>query len=390
MTQLLPCQSVHTYAVFLIGIVSVLNGGGTPCASADDTLASDVVAWYTGKDFQRQLQLPGPISWSDQSLRQGLKGVAKSQRIAIWLDRRIDPDRVMNITTRGETLQATLQQIAERLGVGVGFVGDVVYIGPKPVATRLATIAAIKRQATAKLPSEARTQWQRQQPFRWEALTSPRELLEQLATEVKVGGPIEVVQSDRLPHDLWATGDYPPLPPTDRLTLLLAGFDLSFDLARDGTKIRLASMPKSVSISQTFSPDNALRAEQQIGRAFPNVKMERRGNRLTATGRFEDLELIGRVLRGEKVTPLVIDGAKTRFDLKVDNAKVGAIIDTLKKQRNLTVKLDPAVSDKLETLVTFSVQQATLTELLEAALKPVGIAFRLDGTTLELLPEKPQ
>jgi hypothetical protein len=149
-------------------------------------------------------------------------------------------------------------------------------------------------------------------------------------------------------------------------------------------------MPEAVSISRTFSPDNALRAEQRIAREFPNVKMERRGNRLTATGRFEDLELIGRVLRGEKVTALVVDGAKTRFDLKVDNAVVGAIIGTLKKQRNLIVKLDPAVSDKLDTLVTFSVQQVTLTELLEAALKPVGITFRLNGNTLELLPAKPQ
>ena len=390
MTRLLPCQSVHAYAVYVIGIVCALTGVGTPRGSADDTLAGDVVVWRAGKDFQRQLQLPGPISWSEQSLRQGLKSVSRSQRIAIWLDRRIDPDGAISITTSGESLQATLQQVAEKLGGGVGFVGNVVYIGPKSVAARLATIAAIKRQATASLPSEAQTRWKRHQPFQWEALSSPGELLDQLAIEVRISGQFKVVQSERLPHDLWAPGDYPPLPPTDRLTLLLAGFDLSFDLARDGTAIRIAPMPESVSISRTFSPDNALRAEQRIAREFPNVKMERRGNRLTATGRFEDLELIGRVLRGEKVTALVVDGAKTRFDLKVDNAKVGAIIGTLKKQRNLIVKLDPAVSDKLDTLVTFSVQQVTLTELLEAALKPVGITFRLNGNTLELLPAKPQ
>jgi hypothetical protein len=390
MSHLLPCHSVHAYAAFVIGIVCALNGGGLPSAAADESRASDVVAWRVGKDFQRQLQLPSSLSWSDQSLRRGLTSLAKSQQIAIWLDRRIDPDGVISITTRGETLLATLRQIAEELGVGVGFVGDVVYIGPKPVATRLATIAAIKRQATETLPSETRSRWQRAQPFRWEALTSPHELLDRLVEEVNVSDQLKVVQAERLPHDLWASGDYPPLRPTDRLTLLLAGFDLSFDMARDGTAIRIASMPESVSISRTFSPPNALRAEQRFRREFPHVKIARRGNRLTATGRFEDLELIGRLLRGENVNALEIDPAKTRFTLTVETAPLGAVIAKMQKERNLTVEIDSTISDKLQTLVTFSVQEVTLSELLEAALKPVGIDFRLNGSKLKLMPAKPR
>ena len=142
MTHLLGCRSVHAYAVFVIGIVGALNGGGVPSASADENRASDAVAWRVGKDFQDQLQLPGPISWSEQPLRRGLTSLSEHQQIAIWLDRRIDPDGVVSISTRGETLQGTLRQIAARLNVGVGFVGNVVYIRPKPVVARLATTAA--------------------------------------------------------------------------------------------------------------------------------------------------------------------------------------------------------------------------------------------------------
>ena len=79
--------------------------------------------------------------------------------------------------------------------------------------------------------------------------------------------------------------------------------------------------------------------------------------------------------------------SKTRFSFNVKKARVGAVISTLKKERNLTVRIDPAVSDKLQTLVTFNVQEVTLAEILEAALEPVGIAFRLNGNTLELLPK---
>jgi type II secretory pathway component GspD/PulD (secretin) len=107
------------------------------------------------------------------------------------------------------------------------------------------------------------------------------------------------------------------------------------------------------------------------------------------TGRFEDLELIGRLLRGETITAPIVEGAEIRFDLKVDQTAIGAIINTLKRQRNLTIVVDPAVANKLGTRVTFDVKQATLAELLEAALKPAGIAFQLKGTTLELMPQKP-
>ena len=90
MSHVLPCHSVHAYAVFVIGIVCVLNGGGLSRADADDGRASDVVVWRVGKDFQHQLQLPSSISWSDQSLRRGLRSLSRRRQIAIWLDRRID------------------------------------------------------------------------------------------------------------------------------------------------------------------------------------------------------------------------------------------------------------------------------------------------------------
>lgn len=377
------CQIVHAYAACLIGILSALMGGSGSRALADDAPAA--IAWLDGKAFQRQLQLPYRISWSDQALRDGLASVSRNQRIAIWLDRRIDPGRVMQITTGGESLQGALEQVAAKLNVGVGFVGPVVYLGPKPVAERLATIAALKREAVATLPQESRATWQRRRAFQWDVLTSPRELFDEVVAEIRPRDePLKVVLPERLPHDLWAAGDYPALPPTDRLTLLLAGFDLSFDLARDGTAIRLAPLPDEVAMARTFTPDNALRAEQQVARAFPEVQLERRGNRLTATGRFEELELIGRMLRGEPIAPLAVDDADTRFDLKVENTKVSGIIGALKKQRDLTVVVDPAIAARLETLVTFSVEQVTLVELLEAALHPVGIGFKLQGNRLEL------
>jgi hypothetical protein len=58
----------------------------------------------------------------------------------------------------------------------------------------------------------------------------------------------------------------------------------------------------------------------------------------------------------------------------------------------LEVKMDPAAMAKagisLEQPVTFSVTDATVDELFEQLLRPVGCTFRRQGQVIEILPAK--
>ncbi len=383
--------------VFLIGIACLIGAsqhsplraddGGDAARGSSAARPRREVAWLEGDKFQRQLNLPMGISWTEIPLRRGLGRIAANQGVAIWLDRRVDPGQAVDFSIRGTPLLSALEKLAIQLKLGVGSVGNVLYLGPPAVAEKLATVAALRREEVAQLPAEARSAWQTRRPMRWEALAAPHELLEQWASELDLGdAPLQVVRPELLPHDRWAAADFPSLPLSDRLSLLLAGFSLTYDISRDGSAIRLAPLPESATITRTFRPDNALRAEQQVARQFPEVAVSRRGNRLTASGRFEDLERIARLLRGEQINMPAVQDADVRLSLKVENEQVGGIVRALERQYGLTVKLDPALGELLTKRVTFEVKLVTLEELLEVVLTPAGITYRLDGKTLELRP----
>ena len=63
---------------------------------------------------------------------------------------------------------------------------------------------------------------------------------------------IEIQGTDRIPHDLWAAGDLPPLNLTDRLTLVAAQFDLTFAIDPTGESVSLVEMPATVEISRSY------------------------------------------------------------------------------------------------------------------------------------------
>jgi len=241
MTDLPLCRSVHAYAVFVIGIACAWHGGGTLPAFGDE----NQVVWHVGKDFQKQLQLPSPISWSEQTVRRGLTSLSKSQQIAIWLDRRIDPDGLISITTRGETLHATLRQIAQELNVGVGFVGNVVYIGPPEAVASLKSEmkkrTAELQRLSRRLPRRRRRAMLRRHTLHWNDLDSPAKLLENQAARFQ----LKILGDRKVSHDLWAGATIPTASCVELLSLILIQYDLTFRWGRRGASIQLVPIGKN-------------------------------------------------------------------------------------------------------------------------------------------------
>ena len=60
----------------------------------------------------------------------------------------------------------------------------------------------------------------------------PADLLAQLGRL----GDVEIIGIERVPHDLWAAADLPPLSLVDRLTLIAVQFDLTFKVAAGGAR----------------------------------------------------------------------------------------------------------------------------------------------------------
>ncbi|HXT57480.1 MAG TPA: hypothetical protein VN699_02545, partial [Pirellulales bacterium] len=187
-------------------------------------MAADPLPWLSGSAMREQLARPIKLAWSGMPIRKGLADLARSQRLAILLDRRVDPGRPLELRLDDVPLELALERIARSRHLGLSWYGPLVYFGPEAAAERLKTLAALRVADAKSLPSSARAPFARQQPWRWNDLTTPRELVEQLAIEAK----IEIAGLEQIPHDLWAAADLPPLSWTDRMTLIANEFDLTF------------------------------------------------------------------------------------------------------------------------------------------------------------------
>ena len=66
-----------------------------------------------------------------------MASLSRAQRVAVLIDRRVDPNQKLDLQLSGVPMDAALQQIADRCGLGVSRLGAVVYLGPPPAADHL-------------------------------------------------------------------------------------------------------------------------------------------------------------------------------------------------------------------------------------------------------------
>jgi hypothetical protein len=342
----------------------------------------------TGAAFQQRLNEPVTLTWQDRGLRDGLARLSQAYGVAIFLDRRIDPQQELTLSARDETLEMLLRRIARDAQAAAATVGAVIYIGPSPTASRLATLAAIRRQDVAKLPGDARARLLRAQAWEWPELSQPRQLLQDLAREAEV----TVENSDVLPLDLWPAVRLPPMPWTDRLTLLLAGFEMTYEIGTGGKVVRVVGQPAAAVLEKTYtSQGNVASLASQLARLLPDAKIRLQDQKLLVSASQEDHEKIERLLSGHTVrgTKSVKKGGEKLYSLEVENQPASKVVRSIAESLGKPLKAEPPILEKLNQPVTFKLENATLDHLLSTTLQPLALTYRLTEDTLEVVKEKP-
>jgi hypothetical protein len=356
-----------------------------PVAGAQSGRATED-AWLTGTRLERQLDTPvALLQWSGNPLREALNRLGRSQRVAVFLDRRIDPDQPIEFSAQNEPLSDLIGRLAASLRIGVCRVGPVIYFGPPQTAAVLGTVVEIRAEQLrqSSLPTAARLRVSR--PVSWPQLTTPRELIEQTA---RAAG-LEVNGLDQIPHDLWPATDLPPLDFAEHMSLLLAGFGLTFAWVDDGRGIRFEPLPESASLDRSYrmSSGQAAAIAQLLRQKFPQSQIAQRPDGVIIRGPIEVHRNVERWIRGDRTsTTRPKAGADlVRYTLEIKNKPVGTIAKALAKQLGLQIQFDPAIQDRLEDRVSFKVEEVTRDELLDALLKPVDLAFRVENGTLVIV-----
>jgi hypothetical protein len=163
-------------------------------------------------------------------------------------------------------------------------------------------------------------------------------------------------QSQRIPHDLWAAGELPGSPLTEQLTLLLAGFDLTFEVQAMSRTIDIVALDASV-------------VERLAG-----VKPQ------AADSAYRSSPPLGETTAGTRQV----------YTLRVAEQPVRAVLDELTKRLGWQIEINKVAIEtagrSLDERISFAVKNVERDELLDAILRPAQLSFRREGERIVIIP----
>jgi len=342
--------------------------------------ADEPVKWRTGSELAKALRASLDRTGNDKPVGESLTALSRATAVAILLDRRVDPNQTVSIDAHGVSLADELKRIASTLQLGMGTIGPVQYLGPKSTAARVESLSELRRREATQSGHKA---WLKTASSGWEDLAEPRVLAQSIAADAgaKINNP------EAIPHDVWAEWSGPPLAHVERLTLVLAGFDLSFDLSGDGTEVEIVPAPDQLTFERTYEvTDSVSKVSAQLKRLLPDIKVQASGAkavRVAATA--EQHAQVADLLAGKSTTTktVVVPGEK-QYTLNAKDQVIGAMVQTLAKDRGLKVQWSESIIDKLKQRGSVEFENVSFETALKKVLDPVGIKFKLTDKTLEL------
>ncbi len=88
-------------------------------------VGQEAVDWTTGKAFESAARRSGiSVYWEQAPLKRQLTALSLNQRVAVHLDRRVDPEQRIDWQAADLTLEQFLWDLGERDQLGVAQVGN--------------------------------------------------------------------------------------------------------------------------------------------------------------------------------------------------------------------------------------------------------------------------
>lgn len=282
-----------------------------------------------------------------------------------FMDRRIDPNQLVQLTANQLSIAAMLDDFAEQNGLSVTLLERVIYFGPPEGAAEL--LESWQRQgASESIRTSSRTALnQSSKPLAnraakpssrpssrlrkalakrgttdWPHLTEPRRLIEQLLSESR----IKVEGTDLIPHDLWTSGSLPELALRDRLCLLLVGFELDWQFDSKGRSLEIVPAKYASDLSSELP-----KLADRIGA----MKSSSKKASLKRSSTNADSQ---------------------RYSLRIESQPLRAVLQQIAKSAKRRLVIDKDAEGLIDERVSISVEKVTLEELVEELVAAAGAA----------------
>jgi hypothetical protein len=293
-------------------------------------------------------------SWTRVPLQAWTARVTELAGRPVILDRRINPDLPVTLVARGEPLRDILGQVAAEAGAAVDELESTIRIVPTAVAGRATRADHDRRLRVARTSPDLRRRLVATEPWTWPPASRPRDLV----TDLAAAAGLDIGGIDAIPHDHFPAADLPALSLAERLDLVLAHVDRR--VIWDG------------------------RAGKPDGRIIA-IDAEIAAAAITAANAPKPRS-------PSAVKPSRTVKVRDEFTLKLE-APLDQALAAITQQLDLDLELDVAslASSGIAPgeIVRADVVKATREGLFDAILRPVGLAWQLDGRRLRVFAVDP-
>ena len=373
-----PCLK-HTIRVAVIISTAVWLAYAPSVAAAQGASSSetDEPLFLTGKKLDIHLKKPVSVSWTEAPLARRMRAFATANQLAIFIDRRIDPDLKVNIQRANVTIEHLLLDVASELSVGMCQLDDLIYIGPTATAHALPIMWHDVPRVSSKPANR----------LQWDMLSRPRELLESIAEE----GEIKIEDVDQIAHDLWEPGSLPPLTSSQQAAIIAVGFGQWPSATQTDSRVLKLSGFKPPSRGKI----EFIRAPRDVGgsgilkatlkQKFPDVKAQVSRERVRMSGSPDKLYAAKSFLirRNQIQTP---DAKNIRFTLKTSATRL-QILNAIARQTGRELIYDQSHRDTLDQQVEVECRRANLNELVDLILAGSDLQSEVGSSKIQVLSE---
>jgi hypothetical protein len=381
--------------VTIVGLlIAVACAGQTGGNSVRDRRSDSFV---TGQKFQLELGQTTSGTWANVEFRALLNALGAQRRVAILLDRRIDPTRSLPVEIAELPFREALQVVAHQASAELCVPGNLVYVGPPAAAKRLRTLIELR---SAELQSKAkgvretrRTELTRPQTFSWPDLQTPSDILQEISAQYH----LTIRNPELVPHDLWAAGNLPAVTASEALSIILIQFDLTFAWIDGGQAIELIPVPEAIAIERKHRSKGRTTADisKLIAEHLPELKQTQEGSEVAVTGTVEEQEAVAALLNPPvtRKPPVVQPVAPLRqraFTLSFKRVPVRTVMDELKKSKVVFIYEEATLKSagiNLDQTVDLELNKASADEFFKSLFDPLLLTFEIDNVTVKLSPK---
>ena len=362
-----------------------------------------VTAFQTGPRFQTEIDRPLSASWANVELRDLLRKIGDDRRVAILLDRRVDPTVQLPLNLTNSSLRDGVRDLARLIGADISIAEPVLFVGPPSATRRLRTLIELRsselKAPESSIPEKRQVELAARHTVTWQDLDSPVEIVQCIADRYR----LTIRNLDLLPHDLWVANTLPSVTAAEALSLILIQFDLTFAWTGGkevgaGQGIELVSAPERPVIEKRHRvkgrpATEALKLVQKYG---PELDVKLDGSDLVVRGLLEDHEAIAALFGGSATKkPDVATGVKPikqrLFTLKIDRVPARVLMQKL-EESEIVFEYDAeqlaAASIDLDQPIKLEVEKASAADFFKAVFDPLRLTAEIDNLTVKLTPKK--